>query len=225
MNPNCSPFSPMRAANRRPLPSRVAAAVSRRAGSLSAAGLFQWRNFAGSTLPRGAQQSGPGLTLSELHAAAKATGQFYPPDPTETMAFLGGTIACNSSGARSFKYGSTRRWVERLRVALPDGEIMDIRRGDAIDFDVPVIPQPASRKHSCGYPLRPGMDWIDLFTGSEGTLELLSKPNSVFSRLPENSSTASSFFRPMRLAWTRSITGARSPASACWNLSTIPRSE
>ena len=42
---------------------------------------------------------GSGVTLHDLHAAAKATGQFYPPDPTETMAFLGGTIAANSSGS------------------------------------------------------------------------------------------------------------------------------
>lgn len=113
---------------------------------------------------------GAGVTLHELHAAAKAAGQFYPPDPTETMAFLGGTIACNSSGSRSFMYGATRRWIERLRMALPSGDVLDVRRGDKIDFDVPFIPQPAAKKHSAGYPLKPGMDWIDLFTGSEGTL-------------------------------------------------------
>ena len=116
---------------------------------------------------------GAGITLHELHAAAKVSGQFYPPDPTETMAFVGGTIACNSSGSRSFMYGATRRWIERLRVALPSGKVLDVRRGDAIDFDVPEIPQPAARKHSCGYPLRPGMDWIDLFTGAEGTLGIV----------------------------------------------------
>ncbi|MBM3802322.1 MAG: FAD-binding oxidoreductase [Acidimicrobiia bacterium] len=116
---------------------------------------------------------GAGVTLHELHSAARTTGQFYPPDPTETMAFVGGTIACNASGSRSFRYGATRRWIERLRVALPDGEVLDVRRGDTIDFDVPEIPQPATRKHSCGYPLRPGMDWIDLFTGSEGTLGVI----------------------------------------------------
>lgn len=116
---------------------------------------------------------GAGITLHELHAAAKLSGQFYPPDPTETMAFVGGTIACNSSGSRSFMYGATRRWIQRLRVILPSGEILDVGRGDAIDFDVPEIPQPATRKHSCGYPLRPEMDWIDLFTGAEGTLGIV----------------------------------------------------
>jgi FAD/FMN-containing dehydrogenase len=121
----------------------------------------------------GSATVGAGVTLHELHAAAKTANQFYPPDPTETMAFLGGTIACNSSGSRSFKYGATRRWIQRLRVALVDGTIMEVRRGDAIDFDVPTIPPPSSRKHSAGYQLKPGMDWIDLFCGSEGTLGIV----------------------------------------------------
>ena len=87
----------------------------------------------------GMATAGAGITLHELQAAAKPTGQFYPPDPTETMAFLGGTIACNSSGSRSFMYGATRRWVERIRFVLPSGKVLDIRRGDAINFDVPTI--------------------------------------------------------------------------------------
>lgn len=118
----------------------------------------------------GSATVGAGVTLHDLHAAAKASGQFYPPDPTETMAYVGGTIACNASGSRSFKYGATRRWLRRLRVALADGTVMDVRRGEAIDFEVPAIPQPSSRKHSAGYLLQPGMDWVDLFCGSEGTL-------------------------------------------------------
>jgi FAD/FMN-containing dehydrogenase len=135
--------------------------------------LFSMEKFRRLDIHEGSAVVGAGVTLHELHAAAKSSGQFYPPDPTETMAFLGGTIACNSSGSRSFKYGATRRWLVRLRVALLDGTVLDVRRGDAIDFDVPEIPQPAARKHSCGYPLKPGMDWIDLFTGSEGTLGLV----------------------------------------------------
>src|SRR3954454_19970693 len=116
---------------------------------------------------------GAGVHLMNLHAAARQSGQFYPPDPTETLAAVGGTIACNASGSRSFKYGATRRWIERLRVVLMDGRVLDVRRGDRIDFDVPEIPQPKACKHSAGYPLAPGMDWIDLFTGSEGTLGIV----------------------------------------------------
>ena len=47
---------------------------------------------------------GAGAILGDLHAAAKRSGQFYPPDPTETMAAIGGTISCNACGSRSFMY-------------------------------------------------------------------------------------------------------------------------
>jgi FAD/FMN-containing dehydrogenase len=118
---------------------------------------------------------GAGAPLSELHAAAQRTGQFYPPDPTETSASIGGTIATNASGSRSFLYGSTRRWIEGLRVAMADGRVMDVWRGDAIDFDPGIVPIPAVTKNTAGYPLRPGMDWIDLFAGSEGTLGVVTE--------------------------------------------------
>jgi FAD/FMN-containing dehydrogenase len=116
---------------------------------------------------------GAGVPLMDLHAAARQSGQLYPPDPTETLAAMGGTIACNASGSRSFAFGATRRWIERLRVVLMTGRVLDVKRGDAIDFEVPEIPLPKSRKHSAGYPLKPGMDWIDLFAGSEGTLGIV----------------------------------------------------
>jgi FAD/FMN-containing dehydrogenase len=118
---------------------------------------------------------GAGVLLRDLHAAAQSTGQFYPPDPTETGASLGGTIATNASGSRSFRYGATRRWIERLRVVLADGRVMDIGRGDPIDFDPGTIPLPAVTKNTAGYLLRAGMDWIDLFVGSEGTLGVVTE--------------------------------------------------
>ena len=119
--------------------------------------------------------AGPGVLLADLHAAAAATGQFYPPDPTETSASLGGTIATNASGSRSFRYGDTRRHVLRLRVVLMNGRVLDVRRGDAVDFPVSAIPIPQTTKHTAGYRLSPGMDWIDLFVGSEGTLGIVTE--------------------------------------------------
>ncbi|MFY9728117.1 MAG: FAD-binding oxidoreductase [Bryobacteraceae bacterium] len=118
---------------------------------------------------------GAGALLSELHAAAQRNSQFYPPDPTETSASIGGTIATNASGSRSFRYGSTRRWIAGLRVAMADGRVMDVSRGDAIDFDPGTVTLPAVTKNTAGYPLRPGMDWIDLFAGSEGTLGVVTE--------------------------------------------------
>jgi FAD/FMN-containing dehydrogenase len=125
------------------------------------------------TVERGKAVCGAGTILRDLHAAARRSGQFYPPDPTETMAAIGGTISCNASGSRSFLYGSTKRWIERLRFALMDGTVYDVRRGDAIDFTVSPVHRPQSTKHSAGYPLQPGMDWIDLISGSEGTLAVI----------------------------------------------------
>jgi FAD/FMN-containing dehydrogenase len=119
--------------------------------------------------------SGAGVLLSEVHAVAQRSNQFYPPDPTETSASIGGTIATNASGSRSFRYGATRRWVDRLRVVLADGRMRDFGRGEAIDFDPGAIPLPHVTKNTAGYLLRPGMDWIDLFAGSEGTLGVITE--------------------------------------------------
>jgi FAD/FMN-containing dehydrogenase len=132
---------------------------------------------------------GPAVTLLELRDATAKTGQFYAPDPTEITASLGGTIATNASGSRSFRFGSTRRHIRALRVALMDGSVRWYRRGDAIDFDVDPLPAPNVTKTTAGYKLVPGMDWIDLFCGSEGTLgvtleaevALLPLPKELFS--------------------------------------------
>lgn len=118
---------------------------------------------------------GAGVLLRDLHAAAQASGQFYPPDPTETGAAIGGNIATNASGSRSLRYGPTGRWVEALRVVFADGSIREFRRGDAIDFDPGSIPLPDVTKNTAGYLLRPGMDWIDLICGSEGTLAVITE--------------------------------------------------
>jgi FAD/FMN-containing dehydrogenase len=133
--------------------------------------------------------AGAGVLLKDLHAAAQRSGQFYPPDPTETWASVGGTIATNASGSRSFRYGSTRRWVETLRVVFADGTGRSFTRGEAIDFDPGQIPLPEVTKNTAGYLLRPGMDWVDLFAGSEGTLgaiaearlKLLPVPKAILS--------------------------------------------
>jgi FAD/FMN-containing dehydrogenase len=119
--------------------------------------------------------AGAGVLLRDLHAAAQQSGQFYPPDPTETGASIGGNIATNASGSRSFRYGATRRWVTRLRVVLANGRILDVGRGDPIDFDPGTIPLPQVTKNTAGYLLRPGMDWVDLFVGAEGTLGVVTE--------------------------------------------------
>ena len=118
---------------------------------------------------------GAGALLREVQQAAAASGQFYPPDPTENTSSIGGNIAANASGSRSFRYGATRNYVNALRVAMMDGRVLEVRRGDKIDFPVPAIPLPRTTKHSAGYRLEPGMDLVDLFVGSEGTLGVVTQ--------------------------------------------------
>jgi FAD/FMN-containing dehydrogenase len=68
-----------------------------------------------------------------------------------------------------------------------DGRVLHVKRSDKIDFPVPQIPPPNTTKNTAGYLLSPGMDWVDLLTGSEGTLgivieaelRLLSRPAGV----------------------------------------------
>src|SRR5260370_2108407 len=71
-----------------------------------------------------------GVILRDLQRAVAAEGLMYPPDPTERGCFLGGTVATNASGSRTFKYGPTRKYVERLKIALATGEVIDLRPGE-----------------------------------------------------------------------------------------------
>ena len=122
----------------------------------------------------GKARVGTGVLLRDVQAAATAS-QFYAPDPTENTSSIGGNIGANASGSRSFRYGSTRQHVQAVRVVHMDGRIIEYRRGEKVDFEVPSIPLPRTRKHSAGYRLEPGMDFVDLFIGSEGTLGVVTE--------------------------------------------------
>lgn len=132
-----------------------------------------------------------GVILSDFQRAVDQQGLLYPPDPTERSCFLGGTVATNASGARTYKYGPTRNYVRALKVVLASGEILDLRRGDgcALETKLPSYHMPATRKNASGYFVKPDMDAVDLFIGSEGTLgvicevetRLLPKPEGLLS--------------------------------------------
>src|ERR1700761_3833426 len=142
----------------------------------------------------GVAHVGPAITLLELRDAAAKTGQFYAPDPTEISASMGGSIATNASGSRSFRFGSTRRHLRALRVALLDGTVRWFRRGEAIDFDVPVLPNPQTTKNTAGYRLSSGMDWVDLFCGSEGTLGVTLEAEVALLPIPKHLLSGVVFF-------------------------------
>jgi D-lactate dehydrogenase (cytochrome) len=135
----------------------------------------------------GRVRAGAGVPLAELQRVLGADGLYYPPVPTFDGAFVGGTIATNAAGPTTFKYGSARRWVDAITVVLADGSILDVQRGDvtaspdgwlelppaggrAVRIPIPTYAMPDVAKLSAGYFARPGMDLVDLFIGSEGTL-------------------------------------------------------
>ncbi|HEX8115802.1 MAG TPA: FAD-binding oxidoreductase, partial [Pyrinomonadaceae bacterium] len=156
--------------------------------------------------------AGAGVVLGDFQREAKARGLLYPPDPTEGSCYLGGTVATNASGARTFKYGPTRAYVRALRVALTTGDLIEMRRGEQfagadgsvrlqlgggrrIEGRLPTYTMPATRKHAAGYFTRPGMDLIDLFVGSEGTLGVATRVELSLLPQPEGVLAGVVFFR------------------------------
>ncbi len=159
-------------------------------GSMPDGGLaVSMERFQRLSVETGRATVGAGVLLRDLQSAVARTGQFYAPDPTENASSIGGNIATNASGSRSFRYGDTRRAVLELRVALLDGTVLELRRGQGLPFDVPPLPRPTTTKFSAGFDLRPGMDYLDLFIGSEGVLGVVTE--AAVQLLPAPKSTLS----------------------------------
>jgi D-lactate dehydrogenase (cytochrome) len=137
-----------------------------------------------------------GVILADFQRIVDGKGLLYPPDPTERGAFLGGTVATNASGARTFKYGPTRNYIERLKVVLASGEVLDLRRGEknSFNFPIPNYRRPATRKNATGYFFAPDMDAIDLFIGSEGTLAVICEIESRLVPKPQGLLSGVVFF-------------------------------
>ncbi len=107
----------------------------------------------------------PGVIVGDLQNQVEKMGLYYPPDPSNlAVSTIGGSIAQNSAGARTFKYGSTKDYVLDMLVVTATGELL--RTGSN------------TIKNATGYNLG------SLFIGSEGTLgivveatlKLISKP-------------------------------------------------
>ncbi len=68
----------------------------------------------------------PGVILEEFQTYAEERGFFYPPDPGEKKATIGGNISTNAGGMRAVKYGVTRDYVMGLELVLADGRILTV---------------------------------------------------------------------------------------------------
>ncbi len=97
----------------------------------------------------------PGVILEDFQKYVEGLGFFYPPDPGEKRASIGGNIATNAGGMRAVKYGVTRDYVMGLELVLADGTILTVGS--------------KSRKDTTG------LDVKDIVIGSEGTLAIITK--------------------------------------------------
>lgn len=97
----------------------------------------------------------PGVLIMDIHKYVESFDFFYPPDPGEKSATIGGNISTNAGGMRAVKYGVTKDYVLGLEVVLPSGEIIELGGKNV--------------KNSSGYDLR------GLMVGSEGTLGVITK--------------------------------------------------
>ena len=109
----------------------------------------------------------PGVLLMELRNYVEERGFYYPPDPGEKSATIGGNISTNAGGMTAVKYGVTRDYVRSLEVVLADGTIMQLG-GKVV-------------KNSSGYDLK------DMVIGSEGTLAFVTKAILKLLPLPKKS--------------------------------------
>ncbi|MBC8288468.1 MAG: FAD-binding oxidoreductase, partial [Nitrospinae bacterium] len=130
----------------------------------------------------------------------------------ETWASLWGTLATNASGSRSYKYGVTRDYVEEVELVLGDGRKTILKRGLKItaplEFDddsqiyFPKITyQSPECKNAAGYFVHPGMDWLDLFIGSDGTLGIFTKIVLRLVPAPADFVSGILFFEEERSCW------------------------
>ena len=97
----------------------------------------------------------PGVILEDFQKYVEGLGFFYPPDPGEKRASIGGNIATNAGGMRAVKYGVTRDYVMGLELVLADGTILNVGSKNRKDTT--------------------GLDVKDIVIGSEGTLAVITK--------------------------------------------------
>jgi glycolate oxidase len=97
----------------------------------------------------------PGVTNLAVSKAAAPFGLFYAPDPSsQVVCSIGGNVAENSGGAHCLKNGFTVHHVTGLEIVTPSGELTWLGDGTGVTT---------------------GYDLLGAFTGSEGTLGIVTK--------------------------------------------------
>ena len=99
-------------------------------------------------------QAQAGAITAGIHAAAAASGLYYPPDPgSSTTCTIGGNVACNAAGPHTLRYGVTADFVAGVTAVLSDGRV--VRLGEGGDTSATGL--------------------LSLLVGSEGTLGVVTE--------------------------------------------------
>jgi len=155
---------------------------------------------------------GPAASLANVYKKLEATEYFYPPNPTESLASIGGTLATNASGSRSYKFGVTRDYVLEADIILADGNTINLKRGLTINNPLNIsdgrqlfFPETTYKsplcKNAAGYYVRPNMDWLDLFIGSDGTLGIFTRIRLKLEVRPSSFISGILFFHKEEECW------------------------
>lgn len=106
-----------------------------------------------------------GVRLRDFYNFVEKGGLFFPPHPGDDSATIGGVIATSAGGMRATKYGIIRNFVRAIEVVLPNGEVLKLG-GKFL-------------KSSSGLNL------LQLFIGSEGTLGIITKATLSLMPIPK----------------------------------------
>ena len=186
-----------------------------------------------------------GVVLDDLNRQLAATGRKFGPDPaTSHVTTMGGVISLDGAGSHWPAYGSARQHVESLEVVLASGELVELSTHDVstagINSHEGPLPnllgglqailnrydeflttcQPRSLVNRCGYRLDDlrqdnRLSLARLFTGSEGTLGLITAATLRTSPLPAHVGSALLFFESLEKAARAALEITTLGPSAC----------
>jgi FAD/FMN-containing dehydrogenase len=179
---------------------------------------------------------GPGAIRNRVDVRARSVGLRFPVDPSSgAFCSIGGMVSTNAAGARTLRFGSTRRWVHSLDCVFTDGSRAVIARGEtppriaAVDrFLTDVAPAiraarasigtPQLRKNSSGYALAEfaeSGELVDLMVGSEGTLCVIVGVELDLAELPGATASLLASYASLDSAVVGAGQAQRGNASAC----------
>jgi len=121
----------------------------------------------------------PGVVVGDLQKEVERYGLFYPPDPSNlAVSTMGASIALNSGGAKSFKYGTTKDYVMELKIVTSDGNLL--------------MTGSQTIKNAAGYNLN------TLFVGSEGTLGIVVEATVKLIPKPQSKKVIMAYFESIQ---------------------------